>query len=136
VKQSRIPTIAEYRQHCFDLAKSFGIYLVQKNEVPLGFGAAVAVPMDALPEAWKALIPSSLREGILKYVVTPPVTDETSYAVVMHELGHLLHPTGMVPGASLMLQEESAWEWAEHYALHWTVAMEQVKTLCLEEYRL
>lgn len=81
-----------------------------------------------------------------------PVTGETTYAVALHELGHCLSPMGMLRSemskdmrsmnrlttkrdVALQLEEErAAWDWAEHYALEWTPAMQAVKKMCLGAY--
>jgi hypothetical protein len=71
----------------------------------------------------------------IRVVFCHPVIDETTYAVALHELGHLAAPlgvlTGIVPGdpSNLCLdQEDAAWEWARHYALVWTPAMQAVRS--------
>jgi hypothetical protein len=82
-----------------------------------------------------------------------PVTDATSYAVALHELGHCVHPTGRVndsQGSRTMrttnnvgtladmrfqlLEEHSAWEWAEAMSLEWTPEMQTVKDEALASY--
>lgn len=86
-------------------------------------------------------------------IMIAPVTCEATYAVALHELGHCLHPTGRVTesmGSRTMrttgaiatlsdmrhqlLEETSAWEWAEANALDWTPTMQQVKALALGSY--
>jgi hypothetical protein len=87
-------------------------------------------------------------------VIAREVTDETSYVVVLHELGHHLSPFGKLrtalkvaePGPSspirerhryikLMLEEEmAAWEWARYNALFWSAGMEQVFQYALNTY--
>ena len=74
------------------------------------------------------------------------VTDETSYAVALHELGHCVAPMGQLEfdrdliclrNARLQIEEErAAWEWARHMALDWTVAMDQVRLHSLKSYEL
>lgn len=108
---------------------------------------------ELLPPEVRQLIPD-----VDDFVVGRPVADETSYAVVLHELGHILSPLGRIKSkvpvakgwdathprerhrqAGLLLdQEYAAWEWAEYNALCWTPAMEQVKLYALgtyEQYR-
>jgi hypothetical protein len=72
-----------------------------------------------------------------RVVFSAPVTDETTYAVVLHELGHLASPMGAVTereveggeAASIRrLCEAAAWAWARYYALIWTDVMEAVAT--------
>jgi len=69
-----------------------------------------------------------------------PIIDETTYAVALHELGHLASPTGALRAAiargtslspedraRLMRDEEdAAWTWARHYALTWTALMDSL----------
>ncbi len=76
-----------------------------------------------------------------------PITDETSYAVAMHEYGHCLAPDGTlvferrlfrmsVADARLQYhEEEAAWAWAEYYAIQWTPIMEVVKAQALATYK-
>lgn len=82
-----------------------------------------------------------------------PVTDETTYAVALHELGHLLAPLGRVdliegsltyrttgrPGTlrdvRLSIEaERAAWEWAHDFALEWTEVMTYVETFAMATY--
>jgi hypothetical protein len=79
-----------------------------------------------------------------RVVFAAPVIEETTYAVVLHEIGHLASPTGIVrhavapggnPASVLLIEEEAAWAWAQHYALEWTPVMESVKTWALGTYQ-
>ena len=74
------------------------------------------------------------------------MTDETHYAVVMHELGHCLAPGGMSESGpdgprnlkelrSVILGEMAAWDWAEANAIDWTTGMNQCRQLALDYYR-
>lgn len=75
----------------------------------------------------------------IRVVLSRPVTDETSYATVLHEFGHLAALNGFVDGPRTgtvrRVQEEAAWEWARHNALEWTPTMEQVAQMCEATYR-
>lgn len=69
----------------------------------------------------------------LRAVFCGPVIDETTYAVALHELGHLAAPTGIVRhvasgdvGNLQRVEEDAAWTWARHYALEWTPVMDAV----------
>jgi hypothetical protein len=96
------------RRHVFDLARAFDVRVI---EVP-------GLPPDragANPEK--------------RAIVIGTIVDETTYAVALHELGHVLSPTGAVfdPAQDLeLLREESAWAWARHHALDWSPAMDHV----------
>jgi hypothetical protein len=119
IRRTKIPTIPELRDHARAIATAFHILMVEMDRDP----------DDAV--------------AILGYVVvTRFITDDTSYAVAMHELGHCLAPGGhyamdinrLTPRVSLD-QEEAAWDWAYRNALDWTPAMEQVRTWALSTYR-
>lgn len=121
-------------QHVQDLAKAFGIRLVFDSNL---------APDEAMA--------SHHHDGV-DVVIARPVTDETSYAVVLHEMGHHLQPMGHLrtekdipkPGchprdrhrwANLKLEEEqAAWIWARHYALEWTIPMAMVERFAYETY--
>ena len=73
----------------------------------------------------------------------PPVTDETSYAVALHEFGHLLSPDGdsrqyrhVISGNSLIAigGEIGAWRWALKHAQVWTRGMQDELYRCLLAY--
>lgn len=86
-------------------------------------------------------------EKQLHLVACKPITDETSYAVALHELGHCIAPNGSLPTeheqartperhlAIQMVEEEAAWEWAEHHALEWTDLMESVRQWSIGTYK-
>lgn len=124
-----------YRQHVQDLAAAFGVRLnINAAMPPHAAGAAQS------------------HAGTHKQIMIVPVIDETTYAVALHELGHCLHPTGMLASqySSLgrrtgvpqtisdvrmsLLEERSAWEWAHQYALEWTEPMTFVERISLASY--
>jgi hypothetical protein len=107
------------RQHVYDLARAFDVRVVETDMPPDKAGANVQH----------------------RLVFIGNIIDETTYAVALHELGHLISPTGALhdggPRASHGLtlhEEESAWTWARHYALDWTPAMEYVAQWALSTY--
>jgi len=106
-------TPLDLQRHAYELAAGFDVLLIENPN--LKPEEAFGVP----PE---------------RAVVCAPIVDETTYAVALHEIGHVASPTGFVrdPKAptlsALHLEEDSAWEWAQHYALDWTPAMEAVKS--------
>ncbi len=116
--------LAALARHAQQLATAFDIWLVVHPGMR---------PEDA------CAIPA------LRAVVTSPIVDQTIYAVVLHELGHLLSPLGSLrqhetPGSAARLynlrldEERAAWEWAEHYALEWTPAMQAVREWAYQTY--
>lgn len=103
---------AALQSHARDLAKAFNVRLIESDQLR--------------PE--EAMAMSGLR-----IVLSSGVIDETTYAVALHEIGHLASPTGLVRnvttgdrGNLLRVEEDAAWTWARHYALCWTPAMEAV----------
>lgn len=80
-------------------------------------------------------------------IVHPPIRDDVSYVVSMHEMGHIVHANGNVRNeiaapseverARLhLVEEEAAWEWAEANVLggEWTAGMEQTRKYALGTY--
>jgi hypothetical protein len=60
-----------------------------------------------------------------------PIKSAISYAVAMHELGHIL---GSRQSGTRLDQEVGAWEWAHDNAVEWTDAMEAKMQKCLRSY--
>lgn len=105
--------------------------------------ATFNVPVDYVPDDVEfhneglsmALVHPKHKEVIYhKSVLIKPITDECRYAVAMHELGHCVQAFG-ISIIDEMEKEELAWEWARHYALIWTVAMDQVEKIGLDSHR-
>lgn len=114
----RLPsTPDDLRVHAHALAKAFNVTLLEGSEFTHTPEAAFAVP-------------------IYRTVVVAPIRDESTYAIALHEIGHLVAPCGELRGnANLMrLAEDAAWEWARHYALDWTPFMEKVATWARSSY--
>ncbi len=115
-------TPEQRRNHCHDLAKAFDVRLIEDSK----------------------LSPDKARADVAhRTVFSAPIADETIYAVVLHELGHVLAPAGALRTEStrlssgLMLhEEETAWAWAQHYALEWTEAMQALRDWALGTYAL
>ncbi len=113
-------TPEQRRKHCHDLAKAFDVRLIEDSKLP--------------PEHARADVAN-------RTVFSAPIADETIYAVVLHEMGHVLAPAGALRTEStrlssgLMLHEEqAAWEWAQHYALEWTAVMQGLREWALRTY--
>lgn len=123
----REPSIQELARHVEDLSSALKIALLD------------VVP-GQVPEAGVSFVLS--RYGGQSAVIIAPVVDEATYAIALHEMGHCLSPTGSVRGADtvknynlILLEEESAWEWARRHALIWTVTMQHVELQAMENYR-
>lgn len=116
-----VRSAGEYRQHAHAIAKAYGVRVLEISDLPVD-------DAGASPD--------------LRAIRVRTITDDASYAVAMHELGHLCALNGAVherhefqTDLSLVLVEErAAWEWAEHYAIDWTTGMEQAKRLALTTY--
>ena len=141
----RTMTVENLRAHADELAKAFNIGVVYDKALPPDVAMAlVFAPPDPLSHWF------GMRE---KMVAAPPIVDETSYAVVVHELGHHLAPNGYTaikqpgPGrhpretfewaAAKLAAEEAAWDWARYYieqVFMWTVAMEQTRQYAFNTY--
>jgi hypothetical protein len=127
---------AKLAKHAQDLATAFNVTLVLRDDYPPEVAAA-----------------GTCGDG-QRMVHAKTITDETSYAVVLHELGHCVsafgslrqnllekppavgcHPRDRHRWMNLMLEEErAAWEWARHYALFWSAAMQQVESYAYDTY--
>ena len=60
-----------------------------------------------------------------------PVKTAITYAVALHEIGHILGPR---QSGTRLDQEVGAWEWAEKHAIEWTAAMSAKRAKCLQSY--
>ena len=111
------PSPTDYRAHAHALAKAFGVELLEGSELQSAPEAAFAVPA-------------------YRTVVIAPITDESTYAIALHELGHLVSPWGTLHGSANLSREaeDAAWAWAKHYALDWTPFMEKVATWARSSY--
>ena len=111
---------AALQAHVRHLAAAFNVRLIESDQLK--------------PE-------EALGLNHIRVALCGPVIDETTYAVALHEVGHLASPTGLLrhvvsgdTGNLQRLEETSAWEWARHYALIWTPAMESVATWAFSTY--
>lgn len=68
------------------------------------------------------------RKG--SWIAIRPVKSDITYAVALHELGHVL---GSQTGKRID-HEVQAWQWARAHALVWTDAMTQTESKCLASY--
>jgi len=53
----------------------------------------------------------------------PPVRSEVSYAVALHEIGHI--KGRYQKSVDMLVREQAAWQWARDNALVWTPQMER-----------
>ncbi len=68
---------------------------------------------------------------LLRKIKIRPIKSAVTYAIAMHELGHVL---GKQQGRRID-KEVQAWEWAEAHALFWTKIMVENQRKCLRSYR-
>lgn len=135
-------------RHATELAKAFDVELHLFNILhPLVAEKLFLLDIPG-PISW----PPDLACAAGRRVVSKEITDETSYIVVLHEMGHIIAPCGRLRVAKeapnglshprerhrwmnlRLTEEEAAWGWARYYALVWTVAMEQVEQSCYATY--
>lgn len=139
------------RKHIDELAKAFNVRVVHHEGAPdeaaaLNLGEFLGAMLFGHER-------SSDRKAVeqeLDYDIafSRPVTDETSYAVVLHELGHRIHPNGHLPQehkaarhdqerhlAIQMLEEDNAWDWAMNHALQWSDLMDTVRRNTIATYQ-
>lgn len=110
----RIPTTADMVDHVRSMAVAFNVLMVEAD----CYGIDVA---------WANISQRS--------ITIPHIVDDVTYAIALHEMGHILAPGGFLGlKRSHLEEEENAWDWAHHYALDWTPAMEQVRVLTLATY--
>lgn len=60
-----------------------------------------------------------------------PVKTAITYAVALHEIGHILGPR---QNGTRLDKEVGAWEWAQANAIEWTEAMSSKRASCLQSY--
>jgi hypothetical protein len=109
---TRLPSTLDLQKHAYELAAAFDARLVEDGRMR---------PEDACAI-------SGVRIAIVS-----PIVDETTYAVALHELGHLIAPLGVLrtsvagnPHNLMRDEEDAAWSWARHHALIWTPVMDRV----------
>lgn len=152
----------ELARHVSELARSFNIQL-DVRDIPETFaGAGYRVVVCACGQKNAIKRAGSMRCGACKSslgqqnphsVLVAPIINARRYAIALHELGHCVHPTGRVnefEGSPTMrhsnhvatlrdmrlqlLEETSAWEWAEAMSLEWTDEMANTKKEALGTY--
>jgi hypothetical protein len=82
-------------------------------------------------------------EPVDRRVLLPPITDATTYAIALHEIGHVASghtmPSAFIyligGGRAVMSVEMEAWRWARQHALEWTPEMTAIEQWGLDSYR-
>lgn len=101
-------TIGQMTAHCEELAAKHNIRIVWTR-------------MD---------IAHSCADSEAREVYVPPITDGAVYAAVLHEMGHIAHPRGVLmnrndaPAHVKLREERNAWAWARYMAKEWTDLMD------------
>lgn len=84
----------------------------------------------------------------LRRIVVAEINNDTSYALALHEMGHVVSPDGHGKSHGLcrkccqdpmymydlLTEEFAAWAWAREQAIEWTVGMEQTEKYCIMSY--
>ena len=104
----RKPTIEEMRQHVVDL-----------------WGGEDEIEWCARPSQAYALRDAGV-------ICIAPITSAISYAVALHEIGHIRGRNQQ--SRSVRVRERWAWQWARGAALIWTPRMEQCARSSMEWY--
>lgn len=126
-------TLDKLRAHVVELAAAFRIQL---HLIP------------DMPYEWSHVVPDSVvSERHASHIMVRPINSEEEYAVALHEIGHVQHPSGYLRGRAgrekrtdvqtinlVLTEEECAWIWAEANALMWTAPMEGVRRVTLQCY--
>jgi hypothetical protein len=60
----------------------------------------------------------------------PPVRSATTYALALHEIGHIVAKTS----GRRLDQEAQAWQWAEQNSIEWTEPMIKKAARCMKSY--
>jgi hypothetical protein len=88
--------------------------------------AALLAPMERLDDALIVRTvkrPDKARAAFqLNEIWIPAIKSKISYAVALHEIGHMLGRHRLSP--HILTRERDAWRWAKAHALVWTPAME------------
>lgn len=66
----------------------------------------------------------------IKKVRLSPIKTDITYAIALHEIGHIAGKQGK----HRMDKEVNAWIWAKENALHWTITMQKKANNCLTSY--
>jgi hypothetical protein len=129
-KPTVAPPAAVLLQHLLDLGRAFDVRIIQISD------------MDVNQSIARRLVALDTQAVVARSILVPIVTDDRVYCAAMHELGHNLAPNGVIrtdpkdeDSGKKLVEEEAAWEWARHYAICWTPAMEQLATDSLASYR-
>ena len=118
--------VDRYRSHLYKLVVEHSVEVLEAHGMPPEL--AVSAPE-------------------LRRVILPTIADDTSYAIALHEIGHIVAKNGhgISKGMSgdlsdpmyvydLLTEEFAAWAWARAQAIDWTVGMEQTEKLAIMSY--
>lgn len=119
----------DLRQHAHQLAQKHDIALMENERLPKHYALASE---------------SMLGE---RAIFMSKITEECTYAVALHEMGHIARRKKFEPGMNflvasqsihgmieLITEEKAAWAWAREHALVWTIGMDCVERFALQSY--
>jgi hypothetical protein len=75
----------------------------------------------------------SVTDGEFELILVPRIKSTVSYAVAMHELGHLKGRNQR--SRHQIVRERWAWDWARRNAMVWTPRMERYAAASMRWYR-
>jgi hypothetical protein len=136
----RIPSLQELAEHARAVAVAFNVDMIEDPRMSPQDGVSGRLRYIDKADHHRAHPELEQRRAAVS-----PIVDEPTYAVAMHEIGHMADPLGAMDEDReratpesvvriILLQERAAWDWARHYALDWTPAMEQVAQLAYGSY--
>lgn len=124
-----------YAQHVATLASEHRITITHDAA---DFGNKV---LDAYLMATLCGVPFGYSDPKNRRICIRPVVDDVTYAVAMHEMGHILHPDGHLRNrgleftyALIQREERNAWLWAANHAVAWTRDMHLLAIEALATY--
>jgi len=85
---------------------------------------SINIEWSATRKAWAA--------ACFELIHIPPVRSSASYAIALHEIGHVLGPHQRT--SVVLTAERGAWRWARRNALVWNDTMDRVMRRCLTFY--
>jgi hypothetical protein len=99
-----------------------------------GLAAEQRVTIEEIP-AWRGTVQGTHFGKVLR---VPPIEDEATATLALHELGHAAAPGGTVTrwatDADVLRAEAAAWLWAHQHARVWTAASARLAAMGLNSY--
>ena len=106
------------------LKQAIGVEDMRRHVAQLtsGFPPDADVRISRVRELHRAKVLKDDYGNVLELWL-PPVRSEVSYAVALHEIGHIKGRDQK--SLDVLVREQAAWQWARDIALVWTPLMER-----------